>query len=78
LILHAAQQYGVRATGITLSAQQRDFIVARAAERGLTPRVEVRLQDYRDLAQQAFDAVASNRDGRARGGAVVYDVRRHP
>jgi cyclopropane-fatty-acyl-phospholipid synthase len=61
LILHAAQRYGVRATGITLSAQQRDFTVARAAERGLAERVEVRLQDYRDLSQPAslYDAVAS-------------------
>jgi cyclopropane-fatty-acyl-phospholipid synthase len=61
LILHAAHRYGVRATGITLSAQQRDFAVARAAERGLTDSVEVRLQDYRDFGNQAqtFDAVAS-------------------
>jgi len=61
LILHAAHRYGVRATGITLSARHRDFTVARAAERGLTDSVEVRLQDYRDLGNQAqtFDAVAS-------------------
>lgn len=64
LILHAAHRYGVRATGITLSAQQRDFTVARAAERGLTDDVEVRLQDYRDfgnlpMSEAAFDAVAS-------------------
>ena len=64
LVLHAAQRYGVRATGITLSAQQRDFTVTRAAERGLTESVEVRLQDYRDFgnlptSQAAFDAVAS-------------------
>jgi cyclopropane-fatty-acyl-phospholipid synthase len=63
LILHAAHRYGVRATGITVSAQQRDFTVARAAERGLTDSVEVRLQDYRDfgdlVSRPAFDAVAS-------------------
>ncbi len=60
--LHAAHRYGVRATGITLSAGQRDFTVARAAERGLTDSVEVRLQDYRDFdgtSAGAFDAVAS-------------------
>jgi cyclopropane-fatty-acyl-phospholipid synthase len=49
LTLHAAQRYGVRATGITLSSQQRDFVVARADERGVASGVEVRLQDYRDL-----------------------------
>jgi cyclopropane-fatty-acyl-phospholipid synthase len=60
LILHAARRYGVRATGITLSAQQRDFTIARAAERGLADSVEVLLQDYRDFdPASAFDAVAS-------------------
>lgn len=59
LILHAAHRFGVRAVGITLSAQQRDFTQARAAERGLADNVEVRLQDYRDLSDQTFDAVAS-------------------
>jgi len=59
LILYAAQHYGVCATGITLSAQQRDFTVARAAKRGLADNVEVRLQDYRDFDLAAFDAVAS-------------------
>jgi cyclopropane-fatty-acyl-phospholipid synthase len=61
LTLHAAQRYGVRATGITLSSQQRDFVVARADERGVASGVEVRLQDYRDLDAEAtpFDAVAS-------------------
>jgi cyclopropane-fatty-acyl-phospholipid synthase len=64
LMLYAIQRYGVRATGITLSAQQREFIDARAAECGLTGSVEVRLQDYRDFGNQpesagAFDAVGS-------------------
>ncbi|WP_083700601.1 cyclopropane-fatty-acyl-phospholipid synthase family protein [Mycobacterium sp. IS-836] len=59
LILHAAHRHGVRSVGITLSAQQRDFTLARAAERGLADRVEVRLQDYRDLSDETFDAVAS-------------------
>ncbi|MEE6137083.1 cyclopropane-fatty-acyl-phospholipid synthase family protein [Mycobacterium sp. 050128] len=64
LILHAAQRYGVRATGITLSGQQREFIETRAAERGLGEAIEVRLQDYRDFGNDpewagVFDAVAS-------------------
>jgi cyclopropane-fatty-acyl-phospholipid synthase len=64
LTLHAARRYGVRATGITLSAQQRDFALARAADRGLTDSVEVLLLDYRDFgdlptSRAAFDAVAS-------------------
>jgi cyclopropane fatty-acyl-phospholipid synthase-like methyltransferase/DUF1365 family protein len=61
LILHAAEHYGVHATGVTLSAQQRDHIAKQVADRGLTDRVAVRLQDYRELAEtgETFDAVSS-------------------
>jgi cyclopropane-fatty-acyl-phospholipid synthase len=59
LILHAAANYGVHATGVTLAAQQRQFIEGRIAERGLADRVEVRLQDYREIPDDGFDAVAS-------------------
>lgn len=60
LILYAARRYGVRATGVTLSAQQAEFIRRRVDELGLRDRVEVRGQDYRELAEgERFDAVAS-------------------
>lgn len=61
LILYAAEHYGVNAVGVTLSAEQRDFVAARIAERGLSDRVEVRRQDYRELhsEQGQFDAVGS-------------------
>jgi cyclopropane-fatty-acyl-phospholipid synthase len=61
LILHAAEHYGVRATGITLSAQQRDHVAKQVADRGLDDVVDVRLQDYRELAGngETFDAVSS-------------------
>jgi cyclopropane fatty-acyl-phospholipid synthase-like methyltransferase/DUF1365 family protein len=61
LILHAAEHHGVRATGITLSARQRDHVAKQIAERGLADRVSVRLQDYRELASsdETYDAVAS-------------------
>jgi cyclopropane-fatty-acyl-phospholipid synthase len=55
LVIHAATHYGVHATGITLSAQQRDYILSRTA--GLS--VDVRLQDYRELTDAPFDAVSS-------------------
>ncbi|HVU92613.1 MAG TPA: cyclopropane-fatty-acyl-phospholipid synthase family protein, partial [Jatrophihabitans sp.] len=58
LVLHAAEHYGVRATGVTLSARQRDLVAKRIADRGLADRVEVRLQDYRDVTG-TFDAVSS-------------------
>ena len=59
LILHAAEHYGVRATGVTLSGQQREFVAKRVAERNLSDRIEVRLQDYRDVHDPVFDAVSS-------------------
>lgn len=59
LVLHAAEHYGVRATGLTTSAKQHEFVRARIVERGLGDQVEVRLQDYRAAAAEQFDAVAS-------------------
>jgi len=61
MVLHAATNFGVHATGITLSEEQRDFVVARVAEAGLGDRIEVRLQDYRELSDPpaTFDAVSS-------------------
>jgi cyclopropane-fatty-acyl-phospholipid synthase len=60
MILHAAREYGVHATGVTLAAEQRSFITERVAQLGLSDRVEVRLQDYRELESDGeFDAVSS-------------------
>ncbi|MEV0648322.1 cyclopropane-fatty-acyl-phospholipid synthase family protein [Phytomonospora sp. NPDC050363] len=59
LILHAAENYGVHATGVTISARQEEFIRARVADRGLHDLVDVRLQDYREVTGTNFDAVAS-------------------
>jgi cyclopropane-fatty-acyl-phospholipid synthase len=59
LSLHAAEHYGVRVLGVTLSGQQHEFIGKRLAERGLDDLVEVRVQDYRELSEPPFDAVSS-------------------
>ncbi|HEY3683343.1 MAG TPA: cyclopropane-fatty-acyl-phospholipid synthase family protein [Streptosporangiaceae bacterium] len=59
LILHAAQEHGVEAVGVTLSAAQAAHVRDRVAELGLGDRVEVRHQDYRDVADGPYDAVAS-------------------
>ncbi len=56
--LHAAQQYGCRVTTLTLSQEQRDLAVQRIAAAGLSDRIEVRLQDYRDVGGQ-FDKIVS-------------------
>jgi cyclopropane-fatty-acyl-phospholipid synthase len=57
--LHAAARKGVHVTGITLSPPQAEIARRRAAEAGLADQVDVRVMDYRDLGQRAFDAVVS-------------------
>ncbi|WP_310962723.1 cyclopropane-fatty-acyl-phospholipid synthase family protein [Nocardioides terrisoli] len=65
LSLFAAEHFDAQVTGVTISAEQKAFIDARIAERGLDERVEIRLQDYRDALTDprtgpgSFDAVAS-------------------
>ncbi|MBK5223956.1 MAG: class I SAM-dependent methyltransferase [Acidimicrobiia bacterium] len=59
MVLHAAQQHGVEAVGITISAQQADLARQRVSEAGLGGRVEIRLQDYRDIDDGPFDAISS-------------------
>lgn len=58
LVLHAAQRYDVRATGITLSESQHVRANERIREAGLEDQVEVLLEDYRDI-EGTYDAVAS-------------------
>lgn len=60
LVLHAAERYGVQATGITLSEPQAVLARRRIAAAGLTDRCRVEVQDYRDLPGGAsFDKVVS-------------------
>ncbi len=60
LIFWAAQNYGVTATGITLSKHQFDHVTREIAARGLEGRVRVMLQDYQDLPEGVlYDKVAS-------------------
>jgi cyclopropane-fatty-acyl-phospholipid synthase len=60
LILWAAEHYGVRATGITLSQNQHDYVLAQIQARGLHERVTVHLMDYRDIPEDLlFDKIAS-------------------
>ncbi|MCC3769802.1 cyclopropane-fatty-acyl-phospholipid synthase family protein [Streptomyces sp. UNOC14_S4] len=59
MVLHAAREYGVDAVGITLSEEQAAYARKRVAEAGLTDRVEIRVQDYREITDGPFDAVSS-------------------
>jgi cyclopropane-fatty-acyl-phospholipid synthase len=58
LAIRAAQQFGARCVGITLSANQAQLARERVAQAGLEQQVEIRLQDYRDLDGE-FDRITS-------------------
>ncbi len=60
LVIHAAKNFGVEATGITLSQPQVDLANARIAEAGLAGRCRVMASDYRGIDEPgAYDALVS-------------------
>jgi len=59
MVIYAAGHHGVRAVGITLSAPQAEWARHAAAAAGVGDRVEIRVQDYRDLTDGPFDAISS-------------------
>ncbi|MGW3138642.1 class I SAM-dependent methyltransferase [Streptomyces sp. NPDC001139] len=59
MAVHAAREHGVHIVGITLSHEQATYARKRVAEEGLTDRVEIRVQDYRDVADGPYDAISS-------------------
>ncbi len=56
--IHAAQNYGCRVTTTTISREQFDFATKRISDAGLTDRITVLMQDYRDLTGQ-YDKLVS-------------------
>ncbi|WP_030325019.1 class I SAM-dependent methyltransferase [Streptomyces sp. NRRL B-3229] len=59
MAIHAAREYGVSVVGITLSHEQAAYARKRVADAGLTDRIEIRVQDYRDVADGPYDAISS-------------------
>ncbi len=60
LVIHAAQNYGVQATGITLSQPQAELANARIRAAGLADRAQVLVRDYRQVNEPgAYDALVS-------------------
>jgi cyclopropane-fatty-acyl-phospholipid synthase len=57
--LHAATRHGARVVGITLSEPQAELGRQRAAEAGVSDRVEIRVADYREISGERFDAISS-------------------
>jgi cyclopropane-fatty-acyl-phospholipid synthase len=59
MVRHAAREYGVKAIGVTLSAQQAAWGEAAIEREGLSELAEIRHLDYRDVPETGFDAVSS-------------------
>jgi cyclopropane-fatty-acyl-phospholipid synthase len=59
MVLHAAARHGVEAVGVTVSVPQAEHAEKRVADAGLGDRVEIRVQDYRDIGDGPFDAISS-------------------
>ncbi|AZG08041.1 methyltransferase domain-containing protein [Pigmentiphaga sp. H8] len=81
LLLWAAENYGVDATGITLSKNQHAHVNRLIEEKGLQNRVRMVLLDYRELEEtRPFDKIASvgmfEHVGRAQLTAYFSKVRR--
>ena len=59
MAMHAASHYGARVVGVTISRAQHEAATLRVKQAGLADRVEIRLQDYRELTGEHFDAISS-------------------
>lgn len=55
----AASEHGAHVTGVTLSTEQLAWAHDRMARAGLSERADLRLQDYRDIRDEPFDAIVS-------------------
>jgi cyclopropane-fatty-acyl-phospholipid synthase len=58
LICHAAQNYGVKAHGVTLSQKQFDYTAEKVKRLGIEDRVTIELRDYSTL-EDTYDKIAS-------------------
>jgi cyclopropane-fatty-acyl-phospholipid synthase len=55
----AAVDFGARVTGLTLSTEQLEYAQQRLADAGVAAQADLRLQDYRDIHDEPYDAICS-------------------
>ncbi len=58
LVIRAAQKFGAKCVGITLSKQQYALATERVRQAGLEDQIDIRIQDYRDV-KGTFDRITS-------------------
>ena len=59
MAIHAASTYSAEVVAVTISRTQAELARKRVTEAGLADLVDVRVQDYRDIADEQFDAISS-------------------
>ncbi|MFY1678398.1 class I SAM-dependent methyltransferase [Streptomyces sp. WMMC905] len=59
MAVRAAREHGAAVVGVTLSQEQAAYARKRVADEGLADRVEIRVQDYRDITDGPYDAISS-------------------
>jgi len=59
MAIHAATHHDVDVVGVTISAEQAAYARERVADAGLLGRVDIRVQDYREIDDGPFDAISS-------------------
>jgi cyclopropane-fatty-acyl-phospholipid synthase len=59
MAIHAATHHDAHVVGVTISPAQADLARKRVAEAGMSHRIDIRLQDYRDVTGERFDAISS-------------------
>jgi cyclopropane-fatty-acyl-phospholipid synthase len=57
--LHAARTYGAHVVGVTISHEQAEYARKRMVDEGVDELVEIRVQDYREVADGPYDAISS-------------------
>lgn len=55
----ATVEFDAHITGVTLSTEQLAYAQDRMVQAGVADRSDLRLQDYRDIADEPFDAICS-------------------
>ncbi len=59
MAIHAAHEHGARVVGVTISKEQAAEARRRVQAAGVSDRVEIRIEDYRRVADGPFDAISS-------------------
>jgi len=59
MAIHAATHHDVDVVGVTISSEQASYGRQRVRELGLDDRIEIRVQDYREVDDGPFDAISS-------------------